>query len=216
MADVYAEITDALPFLPPTGLPNPARVATGSASGNYLESEGHGLSTDTEVTLRAEVGGSVPAPLVEGTTYYAIPISGARFKLAATPGGVPIDLTTDGANFVFASPLPWGAWLDWGARQVDSFMPVHMIPLVAPYPPIVVTANGELAAMRGMVATSGADIDLGARIDAVGARIARWAKGIPVRGTTVQRQQPSNLAVLASAGAYDPRGWGGDDDTRIP
>lgn len=213
----YCTIADATPFLPAGGLPNPARVAYASASSNALESEGHGLLDGAEVTLRAEVGGSLPAPLVAGTTYYAIAVSPSRFELAATSGGSAIDLTTDGANFVFASELPWAAWLEWGSRQVDSLLPENVTPLVAsPFPTIIVTAAAELAAARGVQATSGAAIDLGARIDAVRVRLAPWIKSIPIRGLAQQVHQPANLAITAKGGALDPRGWGGCNDTRIP
>ena len=213
----YCVFANVQAFLPAGGLPNPARVATASATSDALECEGHGLTLNATVTLRPEVGGALPSPLVASTTYFAIPIDEARFELAATSGGAAIDLTTDGSNFVFVTPLPWDAWMEWGARQVDSFLPMQVIPLVeTPYPEIVVTANAELAAMRGLAATAGADIDLGARIDAVGARLTRWAKNNPIRGTTAQVQKPSNLAITTSAGAYDPRGWSGGDDTRIP
>lgn len=212
----YCTSADVTAFLPSGGLPNPARVATGDAAGDYLECEGHGLATDTPVTLRAEAGGALPSPLAEGTTYYAIAVSSARFRLASSAGGAAINLTTDGDNFVFAAPLPVDEWIAWGARQVDSFLPPHVTPLVEPYPEIVVTACAELAAMRGLQATGGAQVDLGARLDFVGQRVARWAKGVPVRGTTVQRTQPSYLAIAASAGATDPRGWAGTDPTRLP
>jgi hypothetical protein len=214
----YCALADVQAFLPAGGLPNSARVATSNYTlSNALECQGHGLALNAAVVLRAEAGGSLPAPLTAGATYYAIPIDEAHFALSATSSGGPITLTADGANFVFTSPLPFDAWMEWGARQVDSFLPMHVIPLTAtPYPEIVVTANAELAAYRGLQATGGSDIDLGARIDAVGARLTRWAKTIPIRGTTVQVQQPSNLALTKSCGAYDPRGWSGCDDRRLP
>lgn len=212
----YCVLADVVAFLPSGGLPNPGRVATGSASGDYLESNGHGLVANAEVTLRAETGGSVPAGLTAGTTYYAIIVSASRFKLAATSGGAAIDLTADGDNFTYESPLPWAAWIDWADRAVDSFLPPHVVPLASPLPQVVVTSSAELAAMRGLQATGGAEIDLGARIDAIGVRLTRWAKTMPVRGVDVQTQQPVNLAVTASAGANDPRGWAGNDNTRIP
>lgn len=213
----YSTVADVTAFLPAGGLPNPARVATGSASGDYLESDGHGLAINAEVVVRAEAGGSVPAGLTAGTTYYVKTVlSASRFTLSATVGGATIDLTTAGSNFVFASPLPWAAWIEWADRVVDSFLPPHVVPLVTPLPQVVVTSSAELAAMRGLQATSGAAIDLGARIDAIGARLTRWAKTMPVRGIGVQTQQPVTLAVTASAGAYDPRQWAGTDDTRIP
>ena len=211
----YATAADVVPFLPAGGLPNPARVATGSASGDYLESEGHGYADDTPVTLRAETGGSLPSPLVAGTTYYVRAATSSRFQLAATAGGAAINLTTDGSNFVVAGPLPFAAWIEWADRQVDSFLPAHVVPL-DPVPTMVVTASAERAAMRGLQATIGSDIDLGPRLDAIGQRLTRWAKSLPVRGVNVQTQQPVNLAITASAGATDPRGWAGDDNTRIP
>lgn len=212
----YATAADVVPFLPAGGLPNPARVATGSASGDYLESEGHGLPDDTPVTLRAETGGSLPTGLTAGTTYYVVGATTSRFQLAATAGGAAINLTTDGSNFVVVAPLPWSLWIEWADRMVDSFLPPHVVPLVAPYPGVVVTASAELAAFRGLQATVGSDIDLGPRLDAIGQRLTRWAKTAPVRGVDRQTQQPVFLAITASAGATDPRGWAGDDNTRIP
>ena len=212
----YATEADAIPFLPAGGLPNPARVVEGSASGDYLVCEGHGLEEDAPVTFRAEAGGAVPIGLAEGTTYYAKIVSGSRFQVAATAGGAAINLTTDGSNFVFSTPLPWASWLEWADRMVDSFLPPHVTPIVSPYPALVVTAAAELAALRGLQAASGASIDLGARLDAIGARLTRWAKGVPVRGVDAQTTQPSFLAVTSAAGASDPRGWAGDDSTRIP
>lgn len=79
---VYCARAEMLAFLPSGGLPNPARVATGSATGDYLESDGHGLADGAEVIVRAEAGGSVPTGLTEGTTYYAIVLSASRFKLS--------------------------------------------------------------------------------------------------------------------------------------
>lgn len=205
----YATYADVVPFLPAGGLPNPARSATGNASGDYIECEGHGLADSATIVFRAEVGGALPTGLTAGTTYYVKAVTGStsRFQVSATAGGAAINLTTDGSNFVFVSPLPWSTWLDWGARQVDSFLPAHVVPLVAPYPEIAVTANAELAAVRGLMSTAGSDIDLGAKLDQIATRLQRWAKSLPVRGATKSTQSPVNLAVTASAGATDPRGW---------
>ena len=212
----YCVLADVTPFLPPGGLPNPARTADASATGDYLESEGHGLADDAEVTVRPATGGTLPSPLVAGTTYYAIALSSSRFQLAATAGGAAINLTSVGSNFVFASPLPTAAWIDWAAREIDSFLPPHVVPLVEPYPQVVVTANAELAAFKGLAVTGGAEIDLGAKIDQIAQRLTRWAKGVPVRGITRSVTSPANLAVSSSAGATDPRGWTRGDSTRIP
>lgn len=205
----YCTRADLLAFLPSGGLPNPARVCTGNASGDYLESDQHGLVDDQAVTVRAETGGSLPTGLSAGTTYYAIVTDTARFQLSATVGGAAINLTTAGSNFVFVAELPWSSWIDAAARDVDSFLPAHVVPVVEGdgYPQILVTANAELAALRGLMATGGATIDYGAKLDAIQTRLTRWAKAIPLRGADRSTQSPVNLAVTASAGATDPRGW---------
>src|SRR5262249_52923218 len=58
-----------------------------------------GLSDNTPITV-FNSGGALPAPLVAGTTYYtrdSVP-SSKTFKLAATPGGSAINLTTNGSG----------------------------------------------------------------------------------------------------------------------
>lgn len=212
----YSTRADAVPFLPSGGLPNAARQAYGHASADALECDGHGLADDDEVTFRTEVGGSLPTGLVADTTYYAIVVSPSRFQVAAAAGGAAINLTSDGENFVFASELPWAGWIAWADRQVDSYLPAHVVPIVAPYPEIVVTASAELTALRGLIATAGSDIDLGARIEAIGARLTRWAKTLPLRGSARETQSPVNLAITASAGATDPRGWASNGNTVLP
>jgi hypothetical protein len=203
----YCERVDMLAFLPSGGLPNAARVATGNAAGDYLESDQHGLIDDQEVTVSAETGGTLPAPLVDGTTYYAIVTSTSRFQVAAAEGGAAIPLTTAGENFTFWSELPWDAWIDAAARDVDSFLPAHVVPVVAPYPQILVTANAELAALRGLMATGGATIDYGAKLDTIQTRLTRWAKALPIRGDSRSVTSPVNLAITASASSTDARGW---------
>ena len=91
-----------------------------------------------------------------------------------------------------------------------------MVPIIAPYPAIVVTASAELAATYGLGRTGGSTIDLGAKLDAIGARLTRWAKGLPLRGTAASNTSPVNLAITASAGAVDPRGWASAGNTVLP
>jgi hypothetical protein len=210
---VYCVRADVTALLPSGGLPNSARVATGSASGDYIDCDQHGLAANDPVTFRAEVGGSLPTGLVEGTVYYAIVVSTSRIQVAATAGGAAINLTTAGANFVMWRELPWAAWIYAAARDCDSFLPAHVVPVVEPYPAVLVTANADLAGVRGLLATGGADIDYGARLDQIGKRLTMWAKALPLRGDARSTQSPVNLAITASAGATDPRGWatGGND-----
>jgi hypothetical protein len=49
------------------------------------------------------LGGGLPAPLVEGTSYYIRDKSGVTSKLALTPGGAAIDITTAGTGTHFIS-----------------------------------------------------------------------------------------------------------------
>jgi hypothetical protein len=211
----YCTRADVLAFLPSGGLPNAAREATGNAGGDYVACEQHNLVDDDAVQFYASTDGSLPAPLVEGTTYYVIVVSTSRFQVSATEGGALIPLTTAGENFQFRAELPWDGWIDAAARDVDSFLPVHVVPVETPYPQVLVTANAELAAARGLLATGGAILDLGTKLDAVGARLTRWAKAIPLRGSSRSVTSPVNLALVGSA-STDPRGWDGDDSTRIP
>lgn len=69
-----------------------ANPVTGLASTDVLTSTAHGYVLNANVVLTDLVGG---APLVAGTTYYARDITTNTFKLAATPGGAAIGLTTD-------------------------------------------------------------------------------------------------------------------------
>lgn len=203
----YCTRADMLAFLPSGGLPNSARVATGSSSGNWLENDQHGLIDDQAVTFRAESGGALPTGLSEDTTYYAVVVNTSRFQVSTIAGGAVVDLTTGGSNFVFIAELPWDAWIDAASRDVDSFLPAHVVPVVEPYPQILVTATAELAAARGLIATAGAEINLGIKLDAIANRLARWAKSLPLRGTARSTTSPVNLAITSTVGASDPRGW---------
>jgi hypothetical protein len=212
----YCEDADVVPYEPAGGLPNPFREVTASASGDYFVSEGHGLATDAAVIFTTPTGGALPTGIAEGTAYYAIVVSSSRFKVAATAGGAAINITTAGEHFQFRGELPRAAWREWGARLIDSVLPAHVVPIVAPYPEIVVSANAELAAAKGVSVTGGAEINLGEKQREVVDMLIRWAKTIPLRGTARSVTSPVNLAITASAGASDPRGWSGDDATRIP
>jgi hypothetical protein len=214
----YCTRADVLAALPSGGLPNPAREVTADATSDVFVCEGHGLTDGAEVTFRTltDVPSSVPTGITEGTTYYAIVVSTARFKVSATPSGSAVDLTTVGENFLFRSELPWAEWIEKGARDCDSFLPAHVVPVVAPYPQVLVTANAEVSALRGLRATGGAEIDLSAKLEQISVLLARWAKTIPLRGAAQSVTSPVNLAITSTAGAADPRGWATCGNDRIP
>ena len=69
-------------------LVNPGReVESSVASTNVLTLDGHLFTTDDAVTLRAVEGGTLSAPLVEGTVYYVIRLTDSTFSLAASAAG---------------------------------------------------------------------------------------------------------------------------------
>jgi hypothetical protein len=60
------------------------------ASTDLVYSAAHGFSDTNKITF---YNGTPPAPLAEGTTYFVRDSTTDTFKVAATAGGVAIDLT---------------------------------------------------------------------------------------------------------------------------
>lgn len=63
----------------------------------------HGWALDTKVIVWAPAGVTLPTGLVAGTEYFVRAPSGASLQLAATAGGVAIDITADGAMIIARS-----------------------------------------------------------------------------------------------------------------
>ena len=100
-SDLYCSRADVTARLPPGAITSPTGIlASCLASSDVLTYDGHGLETDTPVTVRAASAGTLSAPLAEGTTYYAIRLSNAAFKLAATAGGSAINITSNGVEMI--------------------------------------------------------------------------------------------------------------------
>lgn len=76
-------------------------AATASSTTDLITCTNHGLVANDALILN---GGTAPAPLVLGTTYYARDIAGNDFKVSSTPGGAAIDLTTNGSGFSVQVP----------------------------------------------------------------------------------------------------------------
>lgn len=210
-SDLYCSRGDVNRWLPAGEITGWSRLsAAARASNDTFELDGHGLETDDAVRVRAaDVTGTLPVPLVEGTTYYAIRVSNAQFKLAAAPAGAAIDLTADGIDVIVAKEPPYDAVIEAYSRWVDTFLPAHAVPLTTPL-------ADEFALVRMLVAKLSAkallNLDgksseiVNAEELAAKAQLERFAKGLPVRGDTGTR---TNLAVSKSLGAVaDPRGWG--------
>ena len=78
---------------------NKGLTVTGSASGDTLTANSHGLPDTTPISFACATPSDVlPAPLQEGVTYYVRDTATNTFKVAATSGGTAIDLTTDGTG----------------------------------------------------------------------------------------------------------------------
>lgn len=207
----YATRADIFKYALTKGqLANTAREADSvSASGDTVSLDSHGFVTDDPIVLRAAEGGSMPSPLVEGTTYYVIRETDATFKVAAVPGGDAINITTAGSNLIVSGDLPFDDVLEARSRFVDGFIP-HLVPLDSPYPVAIVEVTALLAGAR-LLAMSGVSSDIVKEMEK-GAidQLQRWAKGQPIRdaGTTAS----SNKAVSISPASTSR--WGTGD--KIP
>ncbi len=194
--------------IPRGSVPNPGRaVASVDTTDNAFTLDAHDLSTDLAVTFRAGPGGTLPAPIVAGTTYYAEPVDDSRFRVRASVGGAAVDLTTAGSIVLLIVPLNKADAISWASRRLDEMLPAHVVPLeVGAIPEVVAHVCAELAAwklsnMRGSTAKSLTDM-----YTAADQLIKRWAKGVPVRGTPAASKR-ANLAVSATLPYADARGW---------
>lgn len=203
----YCNPADVYSFgLPRGALQNPGRLAASvDPSTDAITIDVHGFDQDDPVQFRAEIGGTLPAPLAAGVEYYATPLTDSTFSVAAAPGGATIDITTAGDQIVVIAPLPLLASIAWASRLIDDMLPAHMVPLVEPIHELVRMTCAELAAGKLLARTGSASKSMGDMVDAARKRLERWAKGVPLRGDDVPA--PANLAVSAAVPRSDPRGW---------
>jgi len=172
---------------------------------NTLTLSGHGLTLNTEVTLRADAGGSLPSPLASGTVYYAIPVTDAVFQLSATEGGAAIDLTTAGSNVMLSRDLPVDDWIAAATALVDESLPAHAPPITGTVPTVIKDYTARLAAQRGLIYVGGETLDIERLILQSQKLVDQWAKGQPVRG--VNAPTSTNVAIRSSISSVDSRGW---------
>lgn len=209
MGTAYATRRDVYTYGLPRGLmANGARVcsAVDSAGGLFIL-DLHGFEDGDAITFGVLEAGALPAPIVSGATYYVIRESDNAFRVAATVGGSPVALTTDGFGVRVAMDLPFEQILEFYSRFVDAFLIGHQVPLVEPYPVTVIGIVAELTAQRllrisNQKSESMDQVELAAK-----AQLERWTRGVVLRD---QRQTaPANLAI----GWGDaPRGWGSRGD----
>lgn len=210
-SDVYCTREDLYRYGLPRGLlANPGRlVAAVYPSTDIFELDGHGFgdaeSGRTAVLFRAEAGGSLPAELTAGTTYYAEFVTDSTFQAYADAiGGSPINLSTAGSGIVVSTKLPIDEVSEYYSRFVDDFLPAHAVPLTPPYPVRVSGVVAELVATRLLIIAgqkSGTmnEIELAAK-----AQLERWAKGLPLRDARATIR--ANLSY--SGNATGGRQWG--------
>lgn len=195
--------------LPRGALAMPGRVVESSvASSDTLTLDGHGFETDEEVLVRAVDGGTLSAPLAEGTTYFVIRVTDSTFQLAASAGGSAINLTSNGDQMMVAAALPVNDVLELYSRWVDDLLPAHGVPLTSPYPVIVVATVAELAAKKLLDLSGQQSGIIDAAEVAAKAKLERWAKGIPVRDARVTTERTNRAISSTLATTTDRRGWG--------
>lgn len=78
----------------------------------------HGFSDTNTIVF---YGGTVPAPLVEGTIYYARDCTADTFKVAATSGGAAIDLSGTGAGDCVVSRIYEDSYAGADTHQITAF-----------------------------------------------------------------------------------------------
>lgn len=195
--------------LPRGSIPNPGRnVLSVDSAANSFALGDHAFETGDLVSFRAELGGTLPAPLVAGVSYYAVALTEDTFQVAATSGGSAVDLTTAGSEVMVYSRLPVDSAIAKGARVIDQALIGHAVPLTAPYPELVVMTNAELAAGFLGYFSGGTSKSLADMTAAAQKRIDAWAKGVVVRGANNAPTERTNLAASASIPYQDRRGWG--------
>lgn len=197
-ADLYAF------GLPRGAVPNPGRLAAGvSVATNAIALGEHGFAADDPVSFRAEAGGALPAPIVDGTTYFAKPLTDSAFSVSATVGGAVIDLVNAGLRVIVIAPLPIDAAIAWAGEIIANECPAHVLPFVAPVPEIVRMTAAELAAGKLGLVRGAVSKTLAQTVDAAQKRIARWALGVPIRGENA----PGPASLATSGATVDRRGW---------
>jgi len=207
-ANLYATRRDVCRWLPAGELTGSSRLAmAATASTDAITLDGHGLETGDPVTVRALEGATLPSPLVEGTVYYAIRLTGATFKLAASAGDSPIDIATNSSSVVVLKEPPFDDVIEFYSRWADALLPAHVAPLTEPIHPTVKGIVAELSAKKLLNLDGKASETLDRAEITAKAMLERFAKGTPLRGAAATA--PSNLAVTTTMGAAaDPRGWG--------
>ena len=103
--------------LPPTQVPFTADPAL-----DTIQDVGHGLAAGQLVVVASSGTGTLPGGLAAGTAYYVVDPTADTFKLAATSGGAPLDLTDSGVgDQTYVAEHVRGDWAVYGLQLVVWF-----------------------------------------------------------------------------------------------
>jgi hypothetical protein len=219
-SDLYCTRADVMKELPIGSVTSSGAVAADSPAGeDMITLDGHGLETGDPIIVRAHEGYTLPLPLISNTTYYAIRISNAAFKLAASVpaavSGTAIDITGAQASMTIVREPDFDGQIEFYSRWADTFFPGHRVPFTANGGLVPVLVKGlvaDLAAKAMMNADGKSSEIVNATELQAKAQLERFAAGLPIRD--VRATAPANLSVTSTlATQSDPRGWG---SRRIP
>ena len=212
----YCAESDVYTFIPPGVLANPGRlIAAVSVSTEVLTLEGHGFSAGDTIRFRADSGGSLPSPIVDGTAYYAAPLTSDTFTISTTPTGSPVNITTVGDNVIVVKALPFAQWIEESSAMLEQTLPAHVVPITGTVPVPVRMYTAVLVAMRALAHVGSSTALVQAQLDFFSKQADKWARGVPLRGAVVPVS--GALAVTGDMSGSDPRGWvGRSGNRRIP
>jgi hypothetical protein len=205
----YCDPSDIYAYGVPRGTtPNPGRVCAEFET-NVVVLDVHGFAEGDAVIFRPAGAATMPVGLVEGTTYYASPISESSFALKDAPGGIAVTFTASLDPVLVVSPLPIAEAIAWASRVCDDSIPAHAMPLDdgATVPEILRYTCAELAAGKLLAVMGASSTSLAETIAAAARRLERWGKGVPMRGADVPTQTNLTVTAVATAAPSDPRGW---------
>jgi hypothetical protein len=205
---IYCSEQDVYSYgLPRGSVANPARLisAIDIATDTFTLTD-HGFTELDRISLRADAGGERPLPVASGVQYFVVPVDDHHFQISTTQAGAPINLTEDGRRVLVVGKLPILSACEWASRIIDDSLPAHLVPLEDPIPDIVRMTAAELTAGKLGYFSGSSNNSLGELVDAAQKRLARWGRGVPLRGANVPPR--ANLALRSTTRcASDARGW---------